>query len=131
MKLPMSSPHAPGSGAAIPAPAVLNDRDDALAPMRAGEHSFQPIQKHLIEKHSASRDKRPFVEPGRGSPTSKKPDPSKLDCDNGHLGSFDELLHDIETWLAPRRAAVFGDHMSCATPLTAGLAEARDGAPPL
>ena len=131
MKLPMSSPHAPGSGAAIPAPAVLNDRDDALAPMRAGEHSFQPIQKHLIEKHFASRDKRLFVEPGRGSPTSKKPDPVKLVCDNGDLGSFDKLLHDIETWLAPRRVAVFGDHMSCAPPRSAGLAETSKGAQPL
>ena len=130
MKLPMSTSHAPGSGAAVPAPAVLNDRADALAPMRAGEPSLQPIQKYLIETHFASRDKRLFVKPGRGSPTSKKPDPSKLVCDNGHLGSFDKLLHDIETWLAPHRAAVFGDHLSCAPPLTASLADASDGVMP-
>lgn len=131
MKQPIPSPHAPGSDASIRAPAVLNDRVGALAPMQAGEPPFQPIQKGLIEKHFPSRKKRPSVVPARGALASKTPDPATLDCDNGHLGSFDELLDEIETWLSSRHAAVFGVRMNCEPPLIANQVEASDGAPPL
>lgn len=130
MKKRTASPHVPGAGAPTDAPKPLSNPVSALATLDALEPVDPVHQTYLVEKLFIATTKRvPPVSPGRTTPGRMRQAGAKLMCDNGQLGSLDDLLHLIETWESVCRAAVLGRRMNCKRSTTSSRADTSSRAP--
>lgn len=130
MKKRTASPCVPGAGAPTDAPRPLSTPVSALANLDALEPVNPAHQTYLVKKLFIATTKRvPPVTPGRTTPSLMRPAGAKLVCDDGQLGSLDDLLHLIETWESVCRAAVLGRRMNCKRSPTSSQAHTSSKAP--